>query len=68
MSSFSVGSEQDGGDQEGVRSILEVLEMKPTEARLRWFKLGDLGRRRLRLEDGRREVWRRSREGDSWMK
>lgn len=68
MSTFSVGSEQNGGDHEGVRCILEVLEMKPTEARLRWFKLGDLGRRRLRLEDGGREVWRRSREGDSWMK
>lgn len=68
MSTFSVGSEQNGGDHEGVRCILEVLEMKPTEARLRWFKLGDLGRRRLRFEDGGREVWRRSREGDSWMK
>lgn len=50
------------------QTVLEDLEMKPREARLRWFKLEYLGRRTVRLADGRQEVWRRSREGGSWMR
>lgn len=50
------------------QTVLEDLEMKPREARLRWFKLEYLGRRTVRLADGRQEVWRRSREGGSWSR
>lgn len=50
------------------QTVLEDLEMKPREARLRWFKLEYLGRRTVRFADGRQEVWRRSREGGSWMR